>query len=250
MGDTCPADLGDTSGGPENHGNLVVVVQRKGVSGRERKGEFTGRVFEGVQGETDNLRGSPRRLGNRAADFAHACSRAGLPSLHTGPACHGRTNESELWPFVVDEAKANVREEDMVQPVTGLDADPFAFQSVPQVTRSASIPIPQSPLLLRDLRSTPLRRKPLWLQCSKTTRDPSPRMRSTAAGFRRMQTERSRRRRRRRVKRKAFPACRRRAPTTQRGGTHMVLAVATEEEDVACFLYSPKARTDVLTAPA
>lgn len=53
-----------------------------------------------------------------------------LRLLHSCPTFNGRTNQSEVGAFIVDEAQANVCEEDVVQAIAGFDGDSLTFQSV------------------------------------------------------------------------------------------------------------------------
>lgn len=64
------------------------------------------------------------------------------PSLHSRPARHRRSDETEVGSQVVDESKTNIREEHVMEAITGLDADQLTFECMADRDQSALPPNP------------------------------------------------------------------------------------------------------------
>jgi hypothetical protein len=94
MGDRRPADMGDTKLVFDAVASEMVSMTRRSA------------VNDGG--------GSPRRSRQLTArDLAEVLQCLAL--LHSRPAGHGRSDEAEVGPQVVDEAESNVREEDVAE---------------------------------------------------------------------------------------------------------------------------------------
>ena len=154
MRDTGPTDIGDTESvfdvlAPEMATTTLRSAVNDGGGSPRRSRHLAARgLAEGLRrpaveravrlahcrrsGITHHdLRAASRERGEALRRVAPGQLSSILELLHSRPARHRRSDKAEVGPQVVNEAESNIREEDVVEAIAGLDADPLAFQGMP-----------------------------------------------------------------------------------------------------------------------